>query len=86
MGRRIIGYYIASLDYNLILKDIIKRDKKKKLKNYLKKVDFLNKKGTAYQNDIAWLTSDLSYIYDKPDIKRLTYNFVIQPDLFDEYF
>ena len=39
-----INYYIASLDFNLILKEEINKDKKKKLKNFLKKVGFYSKK------------------------------------------
>ena len=39
------NYYIASLDCNLILKEYIKKDKKKmKQRNYLKKADFYLKK------------------------------------------
>ena len=38
-----INYYISSLDCNLILKEEIKKDKKK-LKNFLKKVGFYQKK------------------------------------------
>ena len=34
------NYYIASLDCNLILKEHIKKVKKNKQKNYLKKTDF----------------------------------------------
>ena len=42
---KIFNNYIASLDFNLILKEHIKKDKKKKKqKNYLKKADCYWKK------------------------------------------
>ena len=34
-----LNYYIASLDYNLVLKEEIKKDKKSKLKIFPKKVE-----------------------------------------------
>ena len=41
---KITNYYIASLDCNLILEEHIKRNQKKKLKNFLKLVGFYLKK------------------------------------------
>ena len=41
-------------------------------------------KGAPYQVDIGYLTSPLSYIYDVTDIENLTYNWVVQPELFDD--
>lgn len=79
-----INYYIASLDYNLVLKDIIKKDEEKEIEELPQKSRLLNEKGAAYQNDIGWLTSDISQIYDVP-MEGLTYNFVIQPRLFDDH-
>ena len=64
------NYYIASLDYNLILKEHIKKDKKKKWRNYLKK-------GAAYQNDIGYLISNQSSIFNFPELVGLTYHFIL---------
>ena len=62
----------------MVLKDIIKKDKEKEIEELPQKSRLLNEKGAAYQNDIGWLTSDVP-------MEGLTYNFVIQPRLFDDY-
>ena len=46
-------YYIASLDCNLILKEDIKKDKKKLIEELSQKSRVLLEKGAAYQNDIG---------------------------------
>ena len=52
--------YIASLDCNLILKEDIKKDKKKLIEELSQKSGLLLEKGAAYQNDIGWLTSSMA--------------------------
>ena len=48
-----INYYIASLECNLILKEEIKKDKKKQIEELYQKSRLLLEKGVAYQNDIG---------------------------------
>ena len=79
-----IDYYIASLDSNLVLKEEIKKDRKKLIEKLSEISRELIGKGTPYQVDIGYLTSPLSYIYDVTDIENLTYNWVVQPELFDD--
>ena len=76
-------YYIASLDCYLILKEEIKKDKKKLIEELSEISRKLIEKGAAYHVDIGYLTSQLSNIYDVPNIKNLTLNWVIQPSFFD---
>ena len=76
-------YYIASLDCNLILKEEIKKNKKKLIEELSILSRKLIEKGPKYQVDFAWLTSQLAPIYDVPDIQSLTYNFIIQADQLD---
>ena len=79
-----IDYYIASLDCNLVLKEEIKKERKKLIEKLSEISRELIEKGAAYQVDIGYLTSQLSYIYVAPDIEHLTYNWVVQPELFDD--
>ena len=69
-------YYIASLDCNLILKEDIKKDKKKLIEELSIISRKLKEKGPDYQVDIGWLTPQMSHIYDF-DIEDLTYNWVV---------
>ena len=56
-------YYIASLDCNLILKEETKKDRKKLIEKLSEISRKLIEKGAAYQVDIGYLTSNLSYMY-----------------------
>ena len=56
-------YYIASLDCNLILKEETKKDRKKLIEKLSEISRKLIEKGAAYQVDIDYLTSNLSYMY-----------------------
>ena len=76
-------YYIASLDCNLILKEDIKKDQKKLIKELSIISRKLKEKGPDYQVDIGWLTSQMFHIYDF-DIEDLTYNWVVQSRLLDD--
>ena len=67
----------------MILKEEIKKDKKKLIEELSEISRKLIEKGAAYQVDIGYLTSQLSNIYDVPNIKNLTLNWVIQPSFFD---
>ena len=77
-------YYVASLDCNLVLKEEIKKGKKKLIEELSEISWKLTEKGPAYQVDIDYLMSQLSNIYNVPNIKNLTDNWVIQPSLFDD--
>ena len=77
-------YYMASLDCNLILKEEIEKDRIKLIEKLSEISRELIEKGTVCQVDIGYLTSSVSYIHDAPDIEHLTYNWVIQPSLFDD--
>ena len=79
-----IDYYIASLDCDLVLKEEIKNERKKLIEKLSEISRELIEKGVAYQVDIGYLTSQLSYIYVAPDLENLTYNWVVQPELFDD--
>ena len=67
----------------MILKEEIKKDKKKLIEELSEISRKLIEKGAAYQVDIGYLTSQLSNIYNVPNIKNLTYDWVIQPSFFD---
>ena len=69
----------------MILKEFIKKDKKKDIEELSQKSSLLIGKGAVYPNDISYLTSELSYIYNRPDLAPLTFDYVIQPKLFYEY-
>ena len=77
-------YYIASLDCNLILKEDIKKDKKKLIEELSNRSRLLLEIGADYQNDIGWLTSYLPYYYNFPEF-GVTYNFIIYPKILDEH-
>ena len=77
-------YYIASLDCNLILKEYIKKDKEKMIEELSARSRLLLQKGTAYQNDIGWLTSATAGYYNFPGF-GVTYNFITYPKIIDEY-
>ena len=69
----------------MILREYIKNDKKKEIEELSQKSSLLIGKSAVYPNDIGYLTSELSYIYNRPDLAPLTYDYVIQPKLFHEY-
>ena len=75
-----INYYIASLDCNLILKEEIKKDKKK----ISQKSRPLLKNGAPYQNDIGWMTSAVANYYNFSGF-GVTYNLILYPKIIDEY-
>ena len=77
-------YYIASLDCNLILKEYIKKDKETMIEELSARIRLLLQKGTAYQNDIGWLTSATAGYYNFPEF-GVTYNFITYPKIIDEY-
>ena len=78
-----IDYYIASLDCNLILKEGIKKDKKK-IGELSQKSRLLLKKGADYQNDIEWITSYIANYYNFSGF-GVTCNFILYPKIIDEY-
>ena len=78
-----IDYYIASLDCNLILKEGIKKDKKK-IEELSQKSRLLLKKGADYQNDIEWMTSYIANYYNFSGF-GVTCNFILYPKITDEY-
>ena len=78
-----IDYYIASLDCNLILKEGIKKDKKK-IGELSQKSRLLLKKGADYQNDIEWMTSYIANYYNFSGF-GVTCNFILYPKIIDEY-
>ena len=71
------NYYIASLDCNLILKEYIKKDKKKEIEELSQKSRLLLEKGAAYQNDIGYLISNSPSIFNFPEFVGLTYHFIL---------
>ena len=77
-------YYIASLNCNLILKEDIKKNKKKLIEELSQKSRLLLEKGAAYQNDIGWLTSRIADYYNVPGF-GVTYNFITYLKIIDEY-
>ena len=78
-----IDYYIASLDCNLILKEGIKKDKKK-IGELSQKSRLLLKEGADYQNDIEWMTSYIANYYNFSGF-GVTCNFILYPKIIDEY-
>ena len=78
-----IDYYIASLDCNLILKEGIKKDKKK-IGELSQKSRLLLKKGADYQNDIEWMTSYIANYYNFSGF-GVACNFILYPKIIDEY-
>ena len=65
-----INHYISSLDCNLILKEEIKKDKKKNF--------------APNQNDIGWMTSAVANYYNFSGF-GVTYNLILYPKIIDEY-
>ena len=60
---KIIDYYIASLDCNLLLKEDIKKERKKLIEKLSEISRELIEKGVAYQVDVGHVTSQfLLYI------------------------
>ena len=78
-----INHYIASLACNLILKEEIKKDKKK-IEELSQKSRLLLEKGTAYQNDIGWMPSAVTNYYNFSGF-GVTYNLILYPKIIDEY-
>ena len=78
-----INYYIASLECNLILKEKIKKDKKKQIEELYQKSRLLLEKGVAYQNDIGQWTSKIAPYYNFSGF-GLTYNFITYPNIIDK--
>ena len=76
-------YYIARLDCTLILKEEIKKDRKKSIEELSQKSRLLLEKGLAYQNDIGWLTSAIAPYYKFSGF-GVTYNFITYPKITDE--
>ena len=71
------NYYIVSLDCNLILKEHIKKDKKKEIKELSQKSRLLLGKGAAYQNDIGFLTTSANKnLFNLPFVDN-TYHFIL---------
>ena len=62
----------------MILKEDIKKDNKKQIEDLSQKSRTLIEKGAAYQVGIGYLTSELSFMYNRPEIVPLTYNWVNQ--------
>ena len=56
--------YTASLDCNLILKEHIKKDKKKEIQELSRKSRLLLEKGAAYQNDIGFLKTNSNSLFN----------------------
>ena len=79
--------YTASLDCNLILKEHIKKDKKKKkYKNYLEKADFYLKKEQLIKMILGFLTTNSNGLFNIP-FSGLTYHFKLLPHtLYDSSF
>ena len=71
------NYYIASLDCNLILKEYIKKDKRKEIEELSQKRRLLLEKGAAYQNDVSYLISNLPSIFNFLEFVGLTYHFIL---------
>ena len=71
------NYYIVSLDCNLILKEHIKKDKKKEIKELSQKSRLLLGKGAAYQSDIGFLTTNANKnLFNLPFVDN-TYHFIL---------
>ena len=68
-------YYISSLNCNLILKDEIKKDKKKVFEELSVISRELNEKGPDSQVDFGYLTSGMNAIFDY-DVKEQIFDFV----------
>ena len=68
--------FIPSLDCNLILKEHIKNEKKKEIEELSQKSRLLLEKGAAYQNDIGYLISNSSSIFNFSEFVILTYHFI----------
>ena len=72
-------YYVLSLNYNLILKDEIKKDKNKAVHKLSVISRELNKNGPAYQIDFGYLQSGMHAIFGF-DEKGKIFNFKFYPD------
>ena len=77
-----INYHIASLDCNLILKEEIKKHKKKE--ELFQKSRLLLEEGATYQNGIEWMTSAVANYYNFSGF-GVTYNLILYPKIIDEY-
>ena len=60
----------------MILKDHIKKDKKKEIEELSQKSRLLLEKGAAYQNDIGYLISNSSSTFNFSEFVGLTYHFI----------
>ena len=72
-------YYISSLNCNLILKDEVKKDKKKAVYELSVSSRELNEKGPDYQADFGYLWSFMNPIFDF-DVKGQIFNFKLYPN------
>ena len=85
-----LDYYTTSLNCNLVLKNHVNdqkndnKDRKKLIEELSQKSRLLLENGTAYQNDIGWLTSATARYFNFSGF-GVMYNFVIWPDIIDEY-
>ena len=77
-------YYVTSLNCNLILKEYI-NDEKRLVEELSKKRRLLIEKGPAYQNDIGYLISEISSIFDIKNVAPLTYHFTLHPKILYNY-
>ena len=83
-----LNYYITSLNCNLILKNIVNdhkdnKDRKELIKELSQKSRLLLKKGTAYQNNIGWMTSAIAEYFNFSGF-GVTYNFILYLKTIDE--
>ena len=77
-------YYVATLNCNLILKEYI-NDKKRLVGELSKKSRLLIEKDPAYQNQIGYLISEISGIFDMKNVAPLTYHFILHPNILYNY-
>ena len=83
-----LNYYITSLNCNLILKNIVNdhkdnKDRKELIKELPQKSRLLLKKGTAYHNNIGWMTSAIAEYFNFSGC-GVTYNFILYLKTIDE--
>ena len=83
-----LNYYITSLNCNLNLKNIVNdhkdnKDRKKFMEELSQKNRLLLEKGTAYQNDIGWMTSAIDEYFNCLGF-GVTYNFILCPKTINE--
>ena len=64
----------------MILKEYI-NDKKRLVEELSKRSRLLIEKGPAYQNNIGYLISEISIIFDTQNVAPLTYHFILHPKI-----